>query len=486
MSSTFFGLEMMKRALFAQQTALNTVGHNIANANTPGYSRQTVNMTASQPMYYPSMSSGGLVGQIGTGVDVQSITRMREAFLDAQYRNQNQMLGEWEVKSDTVKKLEAIFNEPSDTGLTATLNQFFNAWQTLSTDPNNPSARSVVLQRGKQLADLLNETAQELNDLNNDLQTNIQTQVTQVNSYIDQIQKLNVQIKSAETFGANANDLRDQRDYLVDQLSKIADIKVTENNQSYTLQVGDKTVLVDDGSTTWKHVVYDSGTFYTVNHTITNPQSTDYDTPSLNIQSGELKGLVDSQNFYVDAYINQLNDFTNTLVTQINTQHENGYTLSFSQSTNVDFFTANSNNAAASIKVAITDTSLIAAASKNSIYTNDSGTLSGDGNNALSIGNMYNQSVTFPNSSVGTFEDFLRSMVGQLGVQGQEADQMEKNQNSLVNQMDTMRQSVSGVSLDEEMANMIKYQQAYGAAARLVTTIDSLLNTIVTGMGVTR
>jgi flagellar hook-associated protein 1 FlgK len=475
MSSTFFGLEMMKKALFAQQTALSTVGHNIANANTPGYSRQTVNLTASQPMYYPSMTSGGLVGQIGTGVDVQSITRMRESFLDAQYRNQNQMLGEWEVKSDTVQKLEAIFNEPSDTGLTSTLNQFFNAWQSLSTDPNNPTARAVVKQRAMQLTDLLHQTAQELTDLDSDIADNIQMKVTQFNSYLDQIRAINQQIQTAEVMGANANDLRDKRDYLVDQLSKIADIHVVETNNSYQIQLGGQAILSDTNPPLT--LAYDRA-----NNQITLNGTT------LNVKSGELKGMIDSRSQYVQAYANQLDAFTKTLADTVNTQHQKGYTLSSSQAKGDVFFTYDPNQPSASIQLKTEDTSLIAASS-TAAYTNESGTLSGDGENALAMGQLYNQTVTFnPKSGTvtGTFEEYIRSLIGQLGVQGQEADQMQKNQQTLVDQVDTMRQSVSAVSIDEEMANMIKYQQAYGAAARMVTTIDSLLNTIVSGMGVTR
>ncbi|MGZ4107218.1 MAG: FlgK family flagellar hook-associated protein, partial [Tumebacillaceae bacterium] len=146
MTSTFMGLEIGKRGLFATQSGLNTVGHNITNANTPGYSRQRVNFDATPAMYYPGINNPMGGGQIGTGVVAGSIERVRDQFLDTQYRNENKGAGEWEVRQDAVSKLEAIFNEPSDTGLSKVLNNFYTAWQALGRDPENLPARSVVKQ----------------------------------------------------------------------------------------------------------------------------------------------------------------------------------------------------------------------------------------------------------------------------------------------------------------------------------------------------
>src|SRR4051812_46890347 len=133
MSSTFGGLEIAKRSLFAQQAALLTTGHNIANANTPGYSRQVVNMVAAKPLEAVGMQRSSVPGQMGQSVEVGSVNRIREKFLDSQFQNENKSLGNWSVRKDTMDKLEAIVNEPSDTGIREVIAGFWSAWQQLST-----------------------------------------------------------------------------------------------------------------------------------------------------------------------------------------------------------------------------------------------------------------------------------------------------------------------------------------------------------------
>nr|MBO2479760.1 flagellar hook-associated protein FlgK [Bacillota bacterium] len=158
MRSTFHGIELAKRALYAQQTAINTTGHNVSNANTPGYTRQRVEMVTTPPLEAIGMNRSTAKGQLGTGVDVNAIVRLRDRFLDLQYRNENRFLGEWTVKQNTYEKLEVIFNEirATDdgfgTGLNRVFNEFWNAWQDLSRDPEKLEAKVAVVHRGVALA----------------------------------------------------------------------------------------------------------------------------------------------------------------------------------------------------------------------------------------------------------------------------------------------------------------------------------------------
>jgi flagellar hook-associated protein 1 FlgK len=231
MSSTFHGIETAKRSLFTQMAALNTTGQNIANANTPGFSRQVVNMSASIPMEAMAMNRSNTPGQLGTGVEVTSITRVRQSFLDDQFRNENNSLGNWSIQSDTLDKLQSIINEPSDSGLSKVLNNFWSSWSDLSKDPENATGRKIVSENTKALTDALNQTSKQLSDLSNDLTTNIQVKTTEINSTVSTIANLNSEIQRIEGLGDNANDLRDQRDLLTDNLSKIANIQVTNTPQ---------------------------------------------------------------------------------------------------------------------------------------------------------------------------------------------------------------------------------------------------------------
>lgn len=520
MRSTFHGLETAKRALFAQQTALYTTGHNISNANTKGYSRQTVDLVASRPMEAYGVTRSNTPGQIGTGVEFDSITRIREKFLDDQYRNENKSLGEWSVRKDTLDKLEAIVNEPSDTGLRSVMDQFWSSWQDLSREPDNLTARAVVKQRAIALADTFNYTAQKLADLQGDLTSNIDENLTKANTIIKQLGDLNGEITRIEGLGDNANDLRDQRDVLVDDLSKLTNVAVAEkSNGTYTVTVGSVTVV--DGL-----------------------QTTELNTSNLDsgdINSGELYGMKISRDQYVNDYAAQLNsmadalangDMTVTLkkghiipegvtipgaqtdpntrelladtdvtVKGINGLHKLGYTLQDPATAGGDFFVSAGGGTmtAASMKVnpdIVKDGNLIAASTRTERVqqgnppTTVEKVIRGNGDLSLAIAQMKDRNVQFNNISGspilqnGSFGQFFRGVVGQLGVQSEEAGRQASNQEVLVNQVDSRRQSVSGVSLDEEMANMIKFQHAYNAAARSMTVMDEMLDKVINGMGV--
>lgn len=535
MRSTFFGLEIAKRGVLSQQIGLQVTGHNIANANTEGYSRQRVDLQATIPYAYPGTNKSLEAGQMGTGVTVKDIGRVREQFLDAQYRNENQTMGEWSVRNDAIKKLEAIINEPSQTGLSSVLTKFFNSWDTLSKDPDstNLTARAVLRQSGIELAETINYTAKTLSDLTNDLTGNISIKVQEANSYITQISDLNRQIKLVENVGDKPNDLLDQRDLLVDKLSKIIDVKVTQAGSFYSLQSGGRTVL--DANNAAAPI------------TVTNPATGALDvTPA----GGELKGLIASLGVagqyqtYLDGMVNGLvngkfkvaipSDYSlagaatmpfdvtlpngatyvkgsatmppgnvvpaGSLITfnGINDLHQFGYGLQDPAQKAPPFFKTSDGTAtftAANIRVndpILQDVKNIGASLRT--YQDTSGVkhvVQGNGDLALMMGQVRSVSVDFAGASptkqlvlsVGTTDEYFRAMTGQLGVQGQQSDRMVKNQEKLLNQIDNFRQSVSGVSVDEEMTNMIKFQHAYNASARVVTAVDQMLDTIIHSMG---
>lgn len=231
MRSTFFGLEIGRRALQSQQRALDVTGHNIANANTAGYTRQEAVLVASDP--YPALSLNRLLGsgQIGTGVEISEIRRLRDGFLDLQVRHESKALGYWEARRDALQNIEVIFTEPSDNGLQAVFEKFWESLQDLSSTPESLAARSVVRQMGIALAETFNHMDRQLSDLQKTLDSTVEVKVNEVNSIARQIADLNEQILKIEVTGSRANDLRDKRDLLMDQLAKLVSIRVSEDER---------------------------------------------------------------------------------------------------------------------------------------------------------------------------------------------------------------------------------------------------------------
>ncbi|MGX1983404.1 flagellar hook-associated protein 1 FlgK [Thermolongibacillus altinsuensis] len=532
MRSTFHGLEVAKRGMFTQQSALYVTGHNIANANTPGYSRQRVNFVQTEPYPPASMNRPQIPGQMGTGVQAGSIERVRESFLDIQYRGENNKLGYWEARADALKKMEDIMNEPSDSGLAKTMDQFWQSLQDLSVNPENEGARSVVRQRGLAVVETFHYLHDSLSQIKKDLGHEIGVTITEINSLAKQISQINQQISEVEPNGYLPNDLYDERDRLVDELSKLVNVQVEKvSSGGNALKIAEGTYniyLVDSNG----NPILDSNNqkIYLVQGNNTNAFSlpngigSDIDgdgvkeTPTSDIgnvqiggvsisitsfPSGKLLGLIESFG-YKDAsgnvkgiypeMINNLDNLAYTFGTIFNEVHKKGKGVD--GSTNVNFFVGlTATDAAKNINLSpvIDDLSKIAASTDGK---------PGNGNNALnlaSVGQILLSSLssgavtlldnitvnlsTLPLTS-GTIKSNYEGWIGKLGVDGQQAERMKNNSEVLRQSVEERRQSVSSVSLDEEMTNMIKFQHAYNAAARQITAIDEMLDKIINGMGI--
>src|SRR5512141_274897 len=212
MSSPFFGLDIGASALRSAQQLLNTAAHNVANANTVGYSRQRVRLVAAPPYTYPAFNRSGLPGQIGTGVNVAAITRIRDNFLDLQVQTQSGLQSEWETRQQELSKVEAVFPEPSDSGLGNRLSKFWNAWQDIATDPTSTAARTALTEQAQALATDINRDATQLNIIRTGINSQVTAKVQSVNDLASQIAALNGQIQRIQVTGDNANDLLDQRE----------------------------------------------------------------------------------------------------------------------------------------------------------------------------------------------------------------------------------------------------------------------------------
>lgn len=519
MRSTFHGLEVAKSGLFAQQTALSTTGHNIANANTPGYSRQQVNLTAGRPIDQLSLNRVMSPGQLGTGVRIDSIKRVREGFLDEQFRNQAQSLGYWKIQSDTLNKIENIFNEPSDIGFRNVIDQFWNAWQDFSASPDETAA--IIKERALAMIDAFKHFDTKLSDLSQDLTNNINIKTDEANIFINQISQLNQEIRRLESLGDNANDLRDQRDLLVDKLAQIVDVRVAEDqNGMYNVTLSNGTALVQGLQTTLLGAEGGVGLDQ--------------------VTGGEIAGLVKSRDQIVNEYQAQLNAMFKGLihgdvnvrvpegsvlpvdvtygppgnqvtltagqpvpaggitvtVKGINGLHQLGWTYDEDANGNAipggPFFISDENNFnIQNVQLnpdIINNLDRIAVSLKTETVNGQTKVIKGNTHLALAMGQLRDAEFSFT-PTVGaaqktTFDQYFRSTLSALGVQAQEANRQNANQQFILQQVENSRQSISGVSLDEEMANLIKFQHAYNASARMMTVVDQMLETVITRMGI--
>ncbi|WP_025727195.1 flagellar hook-associated protein FlgK [Heyndrickxia ginsengihumi] len=535
MSSTFSGLEIAKRAMAAQQSALYTVGNNVANANTEGYTRQRVNLTPTDE--YPTVARNRpqMAGQIGTGVEAGSVQRVREKFLDVQYRDNNNTLGYWNARSDSLSQMEDVMNDTSDSGLSNTLEDFWESIQDLSTNPEDVSARSVVIERGETVADTFHYLSQSLSTIKSNLGSEISVSVNDINSILKRVGDLNNQISQQEVNGYLPNDLYDQRDNLVDQLSSYLNIKVSTQSsggQSPAMADGIYNITLENGD--GQEISLVQGSSYStlqVQNGVDSDGDGVLDAPpadgemtgivvgdttlsfadtngNVTFAQGKLRGSIESYGYqytnsagntvatgiYPDA-LDQLDQLAYTFGTVFNAVHEKGTDLD--GNTGNDFFTFDGltdyHGAANALKVDPNMTYSKVAASANGD--------SGDGTNAINLGNIEDFELSSSSISLQGFTDQLdlstlnlpistgtiasnyEGMIGKIGVDAQEANNLQSNSESLLNSVDSNRQSVSAVSLDEELTNMIKYQQAYNAAARSITVCDDMLDKIINSMG---
>ncbi|MBP2636917.1 MAG: flagellar hook-associated protein FlgK [Firmicutes bacterium] len=333
MRSTFAGLNTVVLGLAAQKLSLDTVGHNVANANTDGYSRQRVNLVTSNPQ---TIYTGAGKAQIGTGVLAQTIIRIRNTYVDQQMWKEASTLGYGQTMHDNLQKIEGVFMEPTETGMQTVFDGFWEAWNTLSTDANNNSARTEVRERGVELVDAIQQANTQLRNMISDINDVIKIRVDSINQISSEVLSLNKQIVSVEMGGQdNANDLRDRRDYLVDQLSEMINVRVTESaDGSYTIQSGG-TVLVDLNGVSKLETFSTKDDDY--GYEVVNVR--DSDGEMMSFTNGEMKGLIDSRDKTVEtaggdaresnvsakAYLNQLSTMSQFLLQEFNDVHKSGY-----------------------------------------------------------------------------------------------------------------------------------------------------------------
>jgi len=452
--STFSAIELLRRALASHQRALDVVGHNVANVNTPGFTRQEVVLASVPPP--GSLSRFGAPLLSGGGVRVASLRQARDVFLDRQLRQARQGSAEWRARADFWSQVEAVFPEPSDVGFGELLARFWNAWQEVSLNPESLAARTSLVQQAQVLADALRQAAQRLDQVRRHLDAVATGHVERVNQIARELASVNVQIARLEVSGQAALDLRDHREQLLAELEELADVTYSEADTGELLVYLQGRELVGPGGrSTEIAVALGPGGL----HTFTWP-----DGEGLVVRRGALSAVVGERDTQVPELQGRLDRVAQSLIEQVNDLHDDGYDLDGNPGG--PFFQGTD---ARTIRVAFQDPRRVAAA----------GSWGGDGEPGN--GDVARRIAQLRGSDA--IDGEYRTLVAEVGVRSQEARRQVAYQELLADQVRLRREATSGVSLDEEMTNMIRFQHAYDAAARMVRTVDEMVRTLLDMVG---
>lgn len=551
MSSIYDIFDIGKLGIRAQQAAIQVTAHNIANVNTEGYTRQEVVFEETTPL-------DGSPGQLGTGVTVAAILRKYDSFIEGQIIDGRESYGDLDMQRAALSKIENLLYDPQGNGINQLLDNFFKAMQDLSANPSGTPERVALLSKADALANAINDVYSNLIQLQEDMDKQINQTVNDINSLTAQIAALNEKISQAENVGQNANDYRDMRGRLLNDLAEKIDIQFFEDSTGQVTVIGaGLALLVERGSS------YDLGVesnpdnsgYYNVVYNPTGNNSADL---TGRISGGSLKGLITIRDSTTVDVIDKLDRFSAALANEINQVHRSGYGLDGSTGTN--FFTPaleagdavsvvglSTNSGSGDVSATIDDSSQLTYhnyelnfsggnytitnkstnTSQSGVYTDpttftfeglsinitgshnsgDTYTISahkdtaqniqvaiaisdsdqiaaatasannrGDNRNALTIAQLQDK---LSLDGTSNFNGYYSSIVGEIGANSQYVNHSFTAQKFSLEQLKNMRESVSGVSLDEEMANLMKFQRAFEASARLIVISDELLQTLL-------
>lgn len=553
MRSTFAGLNTMVRGVSSNKLSLDTVGHNISNASTTGYSRQSVNLVATTGQAVSSIYGDALVG---TGVDATSITRARNVYADKQYWNETATQNYYETKQTNYDKVESIFDDSDNTGIQNTLKEFYSSWSSLSTSASTSSNRISVISKAQSFVSSVQTAAKQLQNQIAANYDEMSSGIMKINKLTDQITQLNQNIMATEANGASANDLRDQRDNMVDELSKYTNLNVYEDNNGMYSVVSNGVSLVNGVNklTLQLSDPIANNTYGVNDYNIEIKEAGTTFMPANGILKGQQDTIAEDK-----TYIDGLSNISATMMTTFNALHQQGAGIDGAASSGLNFFGSNdmtytwdsTNNAvvatattrsqtasttggvttysltktldssnATSLKginiidamtvaneITATDGQNLIAARTTSgtagtpttsgtktttVTTFTSGTMNGtgDGTNAVNISALFNmdQSNTVDKTTpraIGeiSINSYYSTMTSKLGSNSEDIDDKAKSQDDLITQIKSWRSSTSGVDWNEELTNMIKFQQGYSACSRCLTTMDEMLDKLVNSTG---
>lgn len=455
----FSALSIGTRSMEVAQQAMEIAGHNLSNVNTEGYSRQRVEFVSSKPQTYVTPSGSY---QVGSGVDIASIKRIRDEFAHTQLVKENATYHKYLAEYNTYQLMEVSFNEPSDKSIAANLSNFFQSWSELSApNPTDPGKRQEVRAMSVTLVDSFQSTYNQLDSLQTSINDQLESTIIEINAILEGLAALNEQISHTPA-GVEPNHILDERDQLLLDLAQYTNFMVTEqDDSSIDVSVGGTSLLINNSAEQLELTQIAGSTQPVIQ--ILNKDNI------VTFKEGKFAGLLNMRDNEIQSYKDQLNELATTLMDEVNTVHHEGYDENGAPGGN--FFTGNDITDMAVNSQITNDISYIAAASSPI-------DVAGNGENAKSIADI--QDAKIYNDDKTDITVFYQNTLSSLANDAGFSKNITTNQASLVTSYQEIVESVSGVSMDEELADLLKYQQTYQSAAKFISIVNTFMDTLLT------
>ncbi len=464
MASNFTIFESAVSALGANSQALSVASQNIANVNTPGYSRERILLRSAQ-----SQVIGGI--ELGRGVEVRDVQRIYDQFTELNLMNAGSSSQEQDVVAQSLKQVETLFNEVGTEGLSSFVTNFLNSFQDLAGDPESITVRQNVLNKAGIVIDRFNTLSQGLKDIRESIDGQIKDRVNKINSIAEELYELNGKIISSS---GSALTLRDQRNVKLRELAELTDVTAIDNSDgNFQVYIAGGMLLVNNKglATLSTSVDNNNSGLSRIYFQVGSGQAADI---TDQFSTGAIKGFLGVRDTTVPGYQTTLNEFAYELATEVNSLHQVGFDLN--GNTGNRFFT---NLTSATDAAAIIDFDGAVLNSPNAIAASDTlASIPGGNANALSIASLQSAAITFTTSTT-TFTSFYGDYLAEVGSDSANARNLAEFSKNILNQAEVQREQVSGVSLDEEQVNLIRYQAAFQAASKLVSVANNLLDLLV-------
>jgi len=463
---TIFGsFEIGRKALRAQHKGMEVSGQNVANANTPGYSRQRTNLVSVES---PIVANADMAP--GDGVRVSHVERMYNEFYQAQVVNSGSYKAYWDMRRETSISAESIFMEPDDYGINKSLGEFFDTWQELSSSPEEAAVRSGLRENAVSLTASVEDVYERLEDMRLDKLDELDMRVGEANRVIDEIGELNDKLRFVDALDKDSNEMLDKLDLAIEELSELIDIQVyRKSSGAVDIFAGGQLIVQEDRAFHMELETAGEEGVEVVNHR----------GKALNLTAGRITGLTDAVNKDLPHIQEELDKVVEALVEEVNGLHREGFGLD-KQEGGIDFFETipeDATSAALNFRVSqdiLDDSSKIAASAEPGEP--------GNGEIALKIGQLrdYREEGRLDSVSI---EEYYRGLITSMGVEAQESERMAEAFGRTKDEFEELKSSASGVNMDEEMLKMTEYQHAWNAAARYLSTVDEMLTSLFTELG---
>ncbi len=445
--------EISSKSLSTYQRALSVSSNNIANASNPNYSRRRVGLSSS-----PTDKSTNI--ELGMGVDITDVRRVRNTILDRQIQKYSGSKEDMEYRTSVMGNIETFFSEPTDAGLSNLMKKFFNSWNDLSTNPGSLAIRNKVINSARQMSDKVKSIYSGMDTIRTDLKADASDAVKEINKIVENLAEVNQQIYNASTTGKTVNALMDSRDEYLKELGKFANINVHLNSDNtVTASMGGVNIIDRTNAQKLSVTVNSSNGSKKLKILVSNDSS-------LNLKSGKLNAIMDLYNKKIPSYLTTIDTIANTIMENVNDIHSSMYSIETTPQTGINFFTSYSNGELIINEDIENDPRKIAVSSDGS-----------DGNNdgALAIADLADQNLIKGDTISSSYSDLVTNVANEKSTTKSQNDTFDL----VLQQLDAQQAQESGVNVDEEMVNVLKYQRSYDASAKLIKIADEILKTLI-------